>query len=684
MPLASQTLQPGDLVGLSTDKGPQLALVRGLQSGKAKVLAGFLARPQQLPLRQITLLIPLPSGADIPAGLGASPWNLSAEVVAEALPSRRQLGEAWHLLVEDGQPQPLSDFASLLGDGANPALLAACWLWLEGDQLLFRWRHGVVEPRPVDELRRLRRDRRRERLVLERRRRWHEALRRRQPLDPTTLDPEHRRDLELLMLWAGGDSTDPLPLELRQALQVAHCPAETGAIRHLMVDLGLWQPHHLPSLARSHWQHGFSDELLTEAEELVAQADQPQPGDEQRRDLTGLRMVTIDDADTRDIDDGLSLETLPGGVQRLWIHVADPGRLVPAGSALDLEARRRASSLYLAGGTLPMFPECLSTGPFSLVQGRRCAAWSLWVELDATGAVADFGLQRSWVQPTYRLSYADADELIELAPPQEADLLCLHQLLLRRRGWRQQHGALMMDQPEGRIRAAGDEPVLEIVEPGPSRLLVAEAMILAGAVVAEFGRREGLALPYRSQLPTELPSPAELEALPPGPVRHAAIKRCLSRSHTGTQPALHFSLALEGYAQATSPIRRYGDLLVQRQLQAALTDQAPLPEEDVAALLSELEDPVKQGIQISREDHRHWQQVWFAAHQRDQWPGVFLRWLRPQERLALVHVEDLAMDLVAECPEGSDPGDALLLRVLEVDPLRDQLRLQGRASVGQA
>jgi exoribonuclease-2 len=659
--------------------------VRGQQAGKVQVLAGYQARQQQVPLRQVTLLSPLPAGVDPPGGLGASPWQLNAEAVAAALPPRRALGEAWQLIAEGGEALPLEEFVSLLGDGADAPLLAACWLWLEGEQQLFRWRHGLVEARPCEELRRLRRERRRERLQHERRRRWHEALRHRQPLEPESLEPEHRRDLALLEQWAGGDSSEPLSLELRQALQAAHCAPETGAIRHLLVDLGLWERHHLPSLARSHWSHGFSEELHAEAERLLREADQPQPGDEGRSDLTHLWMVTIDDEDTRDIDDGLSLENLADGTQRLWVHVADPGRLVPVGSPLDLEARRRASSLYLAGGILPMFPEELSTGPFSLVQGRRCPAWSLWVILADDGAVAEFGLQRSWVRPTYRLSYADADELIELAPPQEDQLLTLHELLGRRRQWRQQRGALLMDQPEGRVRAVDGEPLLEIVEPGASRLLVAEAMILAGAVVASFGARSGLALPYRSQLPSELPSTAELEALPCGPVRHAALKRCLSRSHTGTQPAVHFSLGLEGYAQATSPIRRYGDLLVQRQLQAAFDEDAePMDEAAVAELLQELEDPIRQGIQISREDQRHWQEVWFETHQRQQWPGVFLRWLRPQERIALVHVEELAMDLAAECQEGSEPGDALLLRVLQVDPLRDQLRLQARPSVGQA
>ena len=81
--------------------------------------------------------------------------------------------------------------------------------------------------------------------------------------------------------------------------------------------------------------------------------DDHREGDAERRDLTGQHCVTIDDDDTRDIDDGLALERRPDGSLRLWIHVADPGRLVEVDSPLDLEARRRGSSLYLASGNLP-------------------------------------------------------------------------------------------------------------------------------------------------------------------------------------------------------------------------------------------------------------------------------------------------------------------------------------------
>ena len=662
-------------------RGPQLGLITQLQGSKARLLLGFDAKEQVLPQRLLERLSPLPPGHEPVRSLGALPWSITPQVLEAEQPSRRALGAAWLLLLEAPEAMGLVAFTDLLCGDQRPQQLAACWLSLVGPQPWFRLRQGQVSPRPLDDLRSLRRDRRRHRLQEERDQRWLALLKARQPLSQAALAVEHQQRLEQLQQLAAGSLAEgDLEVGLRASLTALHLGTETGIdrgqLRHLLVDLQQWDPHQLASLAGSPWSSGFSDDLQREAERLVALSAGPRPGDTERVDLTAQRCVTIDDDGTRDIDDGLALEATPGGGWRLWIHVADPSRLVDPESPLDLEARRRGSSLYLARGILPMFPECLSTGPLSLRAGVRCAAWSTWVELDEQGAINACGLERSWVQPTYRLSYADADDLIDLAPPQEADLVTLEQLLQRRRRWRLAQGALQFDLPEGRIRSTDGVPNLEITEPGPARAMVAEAMILAGSAAAQLASEHGVALPYRSQLPAELPPKAELEALEDGAVRFAAIKRCLSRGLMGTSPAPHFSLGLPAYVQATSPIRRYGDLLVQRQLGAWRRGEQPLDAEALQPLLEQVDAAVREGMAISR----HWQQVWFEAHRHGQWRAQFLRWLRPQDRLGLVRVDELAIDLAAECPPRLEPGTWLLLRVHQVDPLRDQLHLMASAS----
>jgi exoribonuclease-2 len=526
----------------------------------------------------------------------------------------------------------------------------------------------------------LRRQNRLKVLEQQKEQRWKQLLSARQQLDLATIPQALRDRLEQLKdLVSGSIEFAQLERVVQQSLVGLRLDQDRSDLRLLLVDLGLWDPHQLASMAGTTWSSGFSPALIEEAERLLELNASERPGDAERIDLCHQRCVTIDDEDTRDIDDGIALERRDDGSQRLWIHIADPGRLIETDSALDLEARRRGSSLYLAKGNLPMFPECLSTGPFSLRARMRTAAWSIWAELNSNGELGDHGIQRSWVQPTYRLSYDDADELIELAPPEDTDLSELDALLSQRRNCRVRNGALLMDLPEGRIRCREGQPSLEVSEPGRSRQMVAEAMILAGAVVARYAEVHDLALPFRSQLPADLPPSSELDALPDGAVRFAAIKRCLSRGLMGTQPAAHFSLGLASYAQATSPIRRYGDLVVQRQLHAQLSGEEPLERDALQTLISDFDAAVREGIGISREDQRHWQQVWFEHHQKDQWSAQFLRWLRPQDQLGLVRIDDLAMDVAAECPRDSEPGEGMIVTVQHVDSMRDQLRLLASA-----
>ena len=709
-------MQSGDLVGVQTRSGPRLALVAELHGSKASLLVGFEAKPERLPLRDLEPICPLPSGLPPGASLGASPWQLSAAVLVAATPSRQDLAAAWLLLEGEDGPLALSALVELLAPATTPGALAACWLLLH-HQDFFRWRQGQVQRRSLEDLRQLRRDRRKAALRESRRQHWQDLLAARQPLSPAQLasaqaQADQRADLEALQALARGEEQGPPGPELRQALHVAGCGSSSGEIRRLLSDLGLWDAHRLPSLAGTTWSEGFSEALLAEAAELAARSGETWPGDGERVDLTGLKTVTIDDADTREIDDALSLEPwasgeltgAPGQVAeaergsespelagldpsspdgwRIWIHVADPGRLVAAGSPLDQEALRRASSLYLAGGSVPMFPPALSEGPFSLRQGQRCAAWSLAVQLDGDGSVVSHELLRSWIRPLYRLTYDDADELIELAPPPDTELAVLDRLLQRRRHWRLGQGALQLDQSEGRIREQDGRPELEVVEPSTSRLLVAEAMILAGAVVGKLGAETGLALPYRSQPDCCLPPEQELLALPPGPVRHAALRKGLSRGLTTVQPSPHFSLGLAAYVQITSPIRRYGDLIAQRQLAAQAAAESPLAADELSVLLEQLDHALRQGIQISREDQRHWQQVWFEAHQQESFEGLFLRWLKPQDGLALVRLESLAMDLPVVVRETCEPGEGLVVKVREVDAFADLLRLTGQRGTG--
>ncbi|HEY9837972.1 MAG TPA: RNB domain-containing ribonuclease, partial [Vampirovibrionales bacterium] len=284
----------------------------------------------------------------------------------------------------------------------------------------------------------------------------------------------------------------------------------------------------------------------------------PDPDANNRLDLTHLKVYTIDDESTLEIDDGVSLEYLEDGRQRLWIHIADPTRLLSPGDELDLEARRRSTTVYLPTGMVPMFPHELATGPMSLVQSQLCAALSFAVILDDLGAVAESSIHVTTIKPTYRLTYDDVDEMLQLGLQAEPEISAIAAWSKRRHAWRVSQGAISISMPDSSIKVDENEEItVQLLEDCPSRQLVAEMMILAGEVGARYAQTHNIPVPFRGQPQPELPPEEELLILPPGPVRSSAIRRCMPKSEMATTPSRHASLGLDAYIQVTSPIRRY-------------------------------------------------------------------------------------------------------------------------------
>src|SRR5690606_38196613 len=151
----------------------------------------------------------------------------------------------------------------------------------------------------------------------------------------------------------------------------------------LLVAIGHWSPDHNVLLRRYRVPARFSTSVEAAAMALAEQTPDAMT-EPNRVDLTSTLMVTIDDPETLDIGDALSVEPLPTGHFRLGIHIADPTALVPWDSKLEKQARRRGTSIYLPDRVVPMFPEVLSEDLFSLVAGEPRRALSFIIELDAT------------------------------------------------------------------------------------------------------------------------------------------------------------------------------------------------------------------------------------------------------------------------------------------------------------
>jgi exoribonuclease-2 len=348
------------------------------------------------------------------------------------------------------------------------------------------------------------------------------------------------------------------------------------------------------------------------------------------------------------------------------------------GDELELEARRRSTTVYLPTGMIPMFPLELATGPMSLVQGAVCCALSFGVVLSAAGDIEDYAIVASQIKPTYRLTYEDVDEMLDLGVQAEPELLAIAHWAKVRQQWRVQQGAISIHMPESSIKVSDEEDVdIQLLEDSPARQLVAEMMILAGEVAARYGQVHNLAIPFRSQPQPELPSDEELMQLPTGWVRDCAIRRCMPRSEMGITAARHATLGLDGYSQVTSPIRRYTDLLAHFQIKAHLRgDPLPFSSAEVTELTQGASNAAYEAVLVERQTKRYWALEYLRRQGDTIWQAMLLRWLREGDRIGLILIEDLGLELGVRLEREVALGEGFGVRFTYVNPRQDVIRLE--------
>ncbi len=596
---------------------------------------------------------------------------------------------AWELLVEEGNTVTPSQMANLLFSEQSPPQCYAAHYLLSEDKLYFKQKGDAYEPRTAAQVA----ERKHQIEVEDLRQRGQQDFLQRisQALNNEAVEWERydRQRLEALeryaVLVAEGTKAGlnpealarayPPPANVLETMTALGRSATPHTAWQLLVDLGIWSVHENLFLRRSSIPVQFPTKVLEVAQQRL---DSPPPDlDSDRLDLMHLKVYTIDDQSTSEIDDGVSWELLSDGRQKLWVHIADPTRWLVPEDELDLEARRRSTTVYLPTGMVPMFPSALATGPMSLVQGQICYALSFGVILDEAGAVQDYSIQASLIKPTYRLTYEDVDEMLELGVQAEPEIAAIANLAKRRQLWRHSQGAISINLPEAMIKVQEDEISIEVLEDSRSRQLVAEMMILAGEVAGRYGQVHNIALPFRGQPQPELPSDEELLQLPAGFVRACAMRRCMPKSEMSITPARHAGLGLNTYTQATSPIRRYSDLLTHFQLKAHLRGEAlPFAAEQLKEVMQSVTTAAQEVTLVERQTNRYWGLEYLRRHSSEVWEALVLMWLREDSGLALILIEDLGLQLPMPFKRSVALGENVLIKVAHVDPRQDLIQFQ--------
>lgn len=324
---------------------------------------------------------------------------------------------------------------------------------------------------------------------------------------------------------------------------------------------------------------------------------------EGRLDLRDIPTVTIDGEDAKDLDDAVSL-AFKDGHYYLGVHIADVSNYVQGGSALDREALKRGTSVYLADRVIPMLPRRLSNGICSLNQGQDRLALSCLMEIDGKGTVVDHKIMETVICVDERMTYSDVRKILEEQPPElmkryrffVPTFFLMKELSSILRKGRHSRGSIDFDFPESRIILSPAGKVIDIqpYETNVATRIIEDFMLLANETVAMEYCQGDFPFVYRThenpdpekveslltlvhnqgipvQKAREEISPGELQnllesiaGLPNEPLIARLALRTMKQARYTTQCSGHFGLAAKYYCHFTSPIRRYPDLQIHR------------------------------------------------------------------------------------------------------------------------
>lgn len=604
----------------------QLGLVVGIDEKTGKIrLVQSAGRELGIAPKQIQVVLPakMPTSWTL-SNIGSElrSIELRAKSMSEMLVQSGGVEDVW-TVVDDGVEVTLEDLVGLYYDEQGAAQILAMMYALRTDRIYFKTvrpgvylRHGagVVE------------DLRRQEALKAQKHAWRrafaeeaarvlamEAGAREAAMEDTVLPNSDVRDawqmVERYAVW-GAESKDRAEAEnLMQEVQnrlnrgfqgTAHIRA-----RAFLREAGYWTPRTHVSMLKYDIVEAFPHDVEAAAFDVYRQ---PVPA--ARRDLTHLHVMSIDDEDTLDIDDAISIERLPEGGVRLGVHIAAPAASIPWNGALEKEARRRATSVYLPELRVPMMPKILSENGLSLMAGERRAAMTFFLTFDAGFNFVSSEITPSIIRSGHRLSYDVAERLLEEGDDVLGDDLRLIQELCEFSAEnRHSHGAIDVDLPEYKLVYHSEDDTYDLHPIDGrmmSRQLVAECMILANAAAAGFCVKNHIPVLYRIQPPpVGLPSQETLDGMPNDYMRAYALRRCMQPAVNALQPGKHAGLGLEQYTQMTSPLRRYADLLGHYQLESWFQNGAPMFDaEHFNAVLSESERGLSNARSVSHEAYQ--------------------------------------------------------------------------------
>ncbi len=393
-----------------------------------------------------------------------------------------------------------------------------------------------------------------------------------------------------------------------------------------------------------------------------------------REDLSHLTSYTIDSEDTKEIDDAISFDIIEGNYL-LGVHITDLGSYIPKDSLLDKVANQRVSTVYLETGEIPMLPPELSHDKLSLVKGQIRPTLSTLFTFSPEFELLDKKIILSKLAVTHKISYDEFDKILKKSKNEaNSDFNILRKLTDNLRNRRFEAGAIEINRPEIEMRVINDEVTLKMTNQRSfSRKIISELMIQMNTSLAEFASTNNIPYIYRIQ---EMPNEDYKHFLQPDyydPIMNDKLIRLIRPSNFSSIPGKHYGLGVDYYSQITSPLRRYFDLLTQRQITGYLKNQIfSYTQEELLSFLSDIEWTNKNYSQLYSSSFNYW----------------FLKYLKQNllyEPLPAVVVSDNQNNYTCEllsfgkrynirCKEELLVGDSVNLIIDRIDPEKDIIK----------
>lgn len=369
-----------------------------------------------------------------------------------------------------------------------------------------------------------------------------------------------------------------------------------------------------------------------------------------RLDLTNqekYRAYAIDNEDSSDPDDAIGFDG-----DFLWIHIADPSDTVLPDSPPDIEARKRGSTNYLPEGVFRMLGSEITLN-YSLGLEKISKALSFRLKLDEKGDISSVRILKTLVN-VERLTYKKASLLKD-----SNELNALFRISQRNRERRLRKGAVEINLPEVSIILKEGRVSIEQCEQNEAQAMVKEMMLLAGEGAAKFAFENSIPFQFVSQEEPEIP-----KNIPQGLAGEYRLRRSMRPRQVSVNPSAHHGLGLGMYAQVTSPLRRYGDLVSHQQLSLFLENRKTMDKETLFDKIAQGDIAASECIKAERESCIHWKLVYLL--QNPQWQGeaVIVETGIPKAKIL---IPELAMESQINIPGNLQLNDRIKVKAENIE-----------------